>query len=35
MLPQRGQTAPNFKLPGIKTGNLMSLKSLREQGGLP
>ena len=24
-----GQTAPNFKLPGIKTGNLMSLKSLR------
>lgn len=25
----KGQTAPNFKLPGIKTGNLMSLKSLR------
>ena len=25
----KGQTAPNFKLPGIKSGNLMSLKSLR------
>jgi thiol-disulfide isomerase/thioredoxin len=25
----QGQTAPNFKLPGIKTGNLMSLRSLR------
>ncbi|MFT7108433.1 MAG: thiol-disulfide isomerase/thioredoxin [Psychrobacter glaciei] len=24
-----GQMAPNFKLPGIKTGNLMSLKSHR------
>ncbi len=24
-----GQMAPNFKLPGMKTGNLMSLKSHR------